>query len=166
MHPSNWRIYPLDFWIPLCSTQVGALLRNNPHDVVPKPFLELPSPRTIPLPITPEGYAASWSSSCWAICLASCARAVLGSCPKLSGSFLAEIDQPYHLGSFFFTCFEAPNRLQLMRERPSPDESRRYRNARSQQALYKAAARLWRHGVDIAEAITIVSSAVQESVHQ
>lgn len=64
-------------------------------------------------------------------------------------------------------CLEAvPNRLQLVRERPSADDARRYRNARSQQALYKAASQLWMKGVNMSEAIQIVTEAMQESVHQ
>ena len=64
------------------------------------------------------------------------------------------------------TCVEAPNQLRVVRGRPSADEDRRYRNARGQQSLYKAASRLWMKGMNIAEAIQIVSEAVNESMHQ
>ena len=64
------------------------------------------------------------------------------------------------------TCFEAPNRFRLVRERPSADDARRYRNARSQQALYRAASELWIKGVNMNDAIRIVTEAVVESRHQ
>ncbi len=50
-----------------------------------------------------------------------------------------------------------------MREKPSRDEARRYRNARSRQALYCAASQLWMKGINMGEAIKIVSEAVAES---
>lgn len=61
---------------------------------------------------------------------------------------------------------EAPNRLKLVREKPSGDVAWRYRTARSQQALYRAASQLWMQGVDISQAIQIVTEAVDESMHQ
>ena len=58
---------------------------------------------------------------------------------------------------------QAPNQLDLVRERPSAAEAQRYRKSRSQRALYVAAAQLWQHGVEMSKAIQIVSDAVKAS---
>jgi hypothetical protein len=53
--------------------------------------------------------------------------------------------------------------LDIIRERPSAAEANRYRQNRNQQALYTAAAQLWKHGVEMSKAIKIVSDAVKAS---
>lgn len=60
---------------------------------------------------------------------------------------------------------EAPNQLKIVREKPSGDEARRYRTARSRQALYRAASQLWMKGISMAQAIKIISEAVAESAN-
>ena len=47
-----------------------------------------------------------------------------------------------------------------MSESLDGDEANRFRTARGYQALYSAAAQLWREGVDMSRAIQIVSKAV------
>ena len=58
---------------------------------------------------------------------------------------------------------EAENPLQLVVDRPPRAELVRYRNARAQQALYRAAARLWANGIEMAKAVQIVESAMREA---
>ena len=54
--------------------------------------------------------------------------------------------------------------MRVVRERPSNGpEWKRYRNSRSQAALYSAASRLWMKGVNMAQAVEIVSEAVAEA---
>ena len=48
-------------------------------------------------------------------------------------------------------------------DRPSRREQDRYLHARARQAMYRAAARLWAHGIEIARAVEIVESAMKES---
>ena len=60
-------------------------------------------------------------------------------------------------------CVEVPNELRLVAERPPPAERKMFRRAASQAALYRAAARLWSKGVDMAEAISIVESAMRDA---
>lgn len=59
--------------------------------------------------------------------------------------------------------FEAPNRMNLIAEKPDAAERRKYRNARMNAALYRAAALLWSKGVDMATAISVVESAMRDS---
>lgn len=56
--------------------------------------------------------------------------------------------------------FQAPNALRLVRERPNGPDAKRYRRIRQHQALYSAAARLWQQGLDMNQAIQIVTDAV------
>lgn len=58
---------------------------------------------------------------------------------------------------------EAPNALRIVREQPPRCEMQRFRRARNHQALYTAAAQLWKDGVDMSRAIQIVSDAVAAS---
>ena len=51
----------------------------------------------------------------------------------------------------------------MKREKPSADETAKYRRSRAQQALYKAASQLWTKGVSMPEAISIVSEAVNRA---
>ena len=55
------------------------------------------------------------------------------------------------------------NPLKLLVDRPPKREILRYQQARAQQAMYRAAAKLWSHGVAIAKAIEIVEAAMKES---
>lgn len=68
-----------------------------------------------------------------------------------------------HMIHGFFICAQAANRLKIVREKPSGNELRRYRLMRSKQALYKAATKLWMNGVNVTQAIQIISDAVAES---
>lgn len=58
---------------------------------------------------------------------------------------------------------KAPNQMRIVREAPQRDEAIRYQQARRQQALYKAAAKLWQKGVPMSQAVDIVVEVVQES---
>ena len=58
---------------------------------------------------------------------------------------------------------KAPNRLQIVREKPKNHDAKRYRQARNQQALYRAASRLWMQGINMSQAVRIVSDAVNEA---
>ena len=53
--------------------------------------------------------------------------------------------------------------MNLVAERPPRAEQVKYKTAQKNAALYRAAARLWLKGVDMAEAISIVESAMQEA---
>lgn len=44
-------------------------------------------------------------------------------------------------------------------------DAKRYRTIRSHTALYSAAAKLWQQGIDMTEAITIVSEAIMAVPH-
>ena len=61
------------------------------------------------------------------------------------------------------TSLEVENPLRLAVDRPPRVEIDRYRRARSQQALYRAAARLWANGIEISKAVVIVESAMKEA---
>ena len=58
---------------------------------------------------------------------------------------------------------KASKHLKIVRERPTPEETKRFRKARSQQALYRAACQLWLKGLNMTDAIRIVSEAVDET---
>ena len=53
--------------------------------------------------------------------------------------------------------------MRLVRERPGREDARRYRVSRNNQALYRAASRLWQKGIRMSHAIQIVADAVAES---
>ena len=59
---------------------------------------------------------------------------------------------------------EVPNAMRLRREMPDKRDRLRYRRERYYNGLYSAAAHLWTHGVEMAEAIKIVSHAMSEVV--
>jgi len=50
-----------------------------------------------------------------------------------------------------------------VREKPPAQEANRFRRARSHQALYRAASQLWLKGINMSDAIKIVSEAVEEA---
>ena len=58
---------------------------------------------------------------------------------------------------------EAPNELKIVAEKPSGEERKKYKRARTNAALYRAAALLWGKGVDMATAISIVESAMRDA---
>ena len=60
--------------------------------------------------------------------------------------------------------FKAPNKLNLISERPDPSEMVRFRESQRLGAIHRAAARLWAHGVSMASAMSIVREAVAETV--
>lgn len=60
------------------------------------------------------------------------------------------------------TRYQAPNALRLVRQRPDAAEARRYYLAKKNEALYGAAAKLWRAGVDMPQAISIVREAMSQ----
>ena len=53
--------------------------------------------------------------------------------------------------------------MRLVAERGARRERNRYRMARQRSAVYRAAARLWQHGLDMQKAISIVEDAMKES---
>lgn len=103
-----------------------------------------------------EGPASSWAW-CWAW-----SGRAAGSC----GSRFGCGQNLNSLQCVFLTytrkkwTLKAPNPLNMVHQRPDRGELLRYGNARKHQALYTAAARLWSHGVPMAEAIKIVSEAM------
>ena len=148
----------------LCLTQAGPV-PNCFSNVLKKTNL-IKSSGNLVSSYFPEGFAVPWKRSGKISCLASGAREVLGSRRKPSvfkfqWHTFGNTKEPHD-----FVCREVPNRLKLVREKPSGDVARRYRNARSQQALYRAASQLWMRGVPISQAIQIVTEAVDESMHQ
>lgn len=63
-----------------------------------------------------------------------------------------------------FDCFsKAENLLSLVVDRPHKREIERYRKSNARWASYRAAAKLWGHGVDISKAIEIVESAMRDA---
>ena len=60
-------------------------------------------------------------------------------------------------------CLEAPNALKIIAERPSLDERRKYKRSRVNAALYQAASLLWKRGVDMATAVSVVESAMRDA---
>ena len=62
-----------------------------------------------------------------------------------------------------FADTEAPNRLNLVSERPNGAEMNRYRQAERLGAIHRAAAKLWAKGVPMGSAMSIVSEAVSGS---
>ena len=58
---------------------------------------------------------------------------------------------------------EAPNEMKIVAEKPSGEERKKYKRARTNAALYRAAALLWCKGVDMAAAISIVESAMKDA---
>ena len=55
---------------------------------------------------------------------------------------------------------QAPNALNLLSEQPDGVDAKRYKTTRGYQSLYKAAAQLWKEGVEMNRAIKIVSEAL------
>ena len=55
--------------------------------------------------------------------------------------------------------------MRLVRERPNGADAKRFRQIRQHAALYRAAARLWQQGLDMNEAINIVTNALMEVPH-
>lgn len=53
--------------------------------------------------------------------------------------------------------------MRLVTERLNGEERRKYRTAVQHAALYRAAARLWVKGVGMADAISIVESAMKDA---
>ena len=53
--------------------------------------------------------------------------------------------------------------MRLVAEKPSRHEQAKYKIAAHRSALYRAAARLWAKGVDMASAISIVESAMKDA---
>ena len=69
----------------------------------------------------------------------------------------------YHNSVRDLICCEVVNPLKLVVDRPPKRETLRYQRARAQQAMYRAAAKLWSHGVEIRKAIAIVETAMKEA---
>lgn len=67
------------------------------------------------------------------------------------------------IGSIANHWAKAPNALRIVAERPSADERRRYKTARQQAALYRAASMLWTKGIPMNNAIQIVESAMRDA---
>ena len=65
--------------------------------------------------------------------------------------------------SRMFSHAQAPNALRLVRERPNGADAKRYRRIRHNAALYRAAAKLWQQGLNMSEAIQIVTEAIMET---
>ena len=55
--------------------------------------------------------------------------------------------------------------MRLVRERPNGADAKRYRQIRQNAALYRAAARLWQQGLDMSEAINVVTDAIMAIPH-
>lgn len=53
--------------------------------------------------------------------------------------------------------------MNLIAEKPDKAERQKYRKARMNAALYRAAALLWSNGVDMATAISVVESAMRDA---
>lgn len=58
---------------------------------------------------------------------------------------------------------KAENLLSLVVDRPPKRELERYQQSRARGALYKAAVKLWAHGIDISKAVEIVESAMRDA---
>lgn len=58
---------------------------------------------------------------------------------------------------------KAPNEMRLVVDRPPRNERNRYRVARRNAALYRAAALLWRSGMNMGRAIAIVDQAMKDA---
>ena len=58
---------------------------------------------------------------------------------------------------------QVANQMNLISEKPSAEERRRYETARRERALYKAASMLWSKGITMPEAISIVDKAMTEA---
>ena len=61
------------------------------------------------------------------------------------------------------SCPKAANAMKLVAELPSGEERRRYKKAAHHAALYTAAARLWAKGLNMAEAVSIVETAMKSA---
>ena len=55
--------------------------------------------------------------------------------------------------------------MRLVRERPNGADAKRYRQIRQSAALYRAAARLWQQGLDMSDAINVVTDAIMAIPH-
>lgn len=58
---------------------------------------------------------------------------------------------------------QVPNQLNIVADRGNRNDRRRYQQARRLQVLYEAAARLWAQGVNMADAVNIVDSAMRDA---
>ena len=58
---------------------------------------------------------------------------------------------------------QVPNQMNLVVDRPPRHELNRYRQARANEALYRAAARLWAQGIEIGKAVSIVETAMKDA---